>query len=192
MSDSHTQVTTAHDIRSISETEFYQYFEQLYREHVDALIKFAFFRLTDKDRATDVVQDVFVNYFGHLKKVRDSESEHPQGLNHRAFLFRSVRNAIIDHYRSKKNHSLDALLDEGFEIDYDDEAFEAVEVGLDHKHLLGKIKELKPKQQELLYMRYIEDMSVSDIAQALGERENTISVQIHRIIETLKKKYDKA
>ena len=35
----------ASNIRSISESEFQQYFENLYHEHVDSLIKFAFFRL---------------------------------------------------------------------------------------------------------------------------------------------------
>ena len=188
MSDSQTQAADAVDIRFISEIEFQQYFEQIYGEHVDALIKFAFFRLTDREKAMDTVQDVFINYFSHLKKIREKEEEHSQGLNHRAFLFRSVRNAIVDHYRSKKNYSLDALIDEGFEIDFEDEGFEKTESGLNRKHLLTKIRDLKPKQQELLYMRYIEDMPVSDIAQSLGERENTISVQLYRIIETLKKK----
>ena len=90
MSDSQTQAADAVDIRFISEIEFQQYFEQIYGEHVDALIKFAFFRLTDREKAMDTVQDVFINYFSHLKKIREKEEEHSQGLNHRAFLFRSV------------------------------------------------------------------------------------------------------
>lgn len=190
MSDSPNQPADAVvDIRSISETEFQKYFEQVYVEHIDILVKFAFFRLSDKEKAIDVVQDVFVNYFGHLKKVREKTDDHTQGINHKAFLFRSVRNAVIDHYRSKKSYSLDSLLEEGFDVDMDEDGgYTETEQKLNQKHLISKIKELKPKQQELIYMRYIEDMSVSDIAQALDERENTISVQIHRIIETLKKK----
>lgn len=177
----------ASHIRSISESEFQQYFENLYHEHVDSLMKFAFFRLSDKEKSTDAVQDIFINYFSFLKKVRENLDKEVPDLNHRAFLFKSLRNSIIDQYRSKKSYSLDSLFEEGFDLRSEEDVTAGSDTSLTHAHVLTKIKNLKPHHQELLFMRYIEDMSVADIAIALGERENTISVQIHRIIESLKK-----
>lgn len=188
MSGTPTKADAASDIRSISETEFQMYFETIYQEHVDNLMKFAFFRLSDRERSVDTVQDVFINYFAYLKRIREDDAPHALDFNHRAFLFRSLRNSIIDHYRSKKSYSLDVLLDEGFEVHSEEDATYQTETALTHKYVLEQIKHLKPKQQELLYMRYIEDMTVQDIALALGERENTISVQLHRVIESLKKR----
>lgn len=178
---------SALDLRSISESEFQALFEQVYYEHIDSLIRFAYFRLTDRDKAIDAVQDIFSNYFAYLKKVRAEDLQKDQDLNHRAFLFRSLRNAIIDQYRLKKAVSLDSLFDEGYDESSEEDISSDTETSLMYSLVLSKIKLLKPEQQELLYMRYIEDLSVAEIAQAVGVRENTISVQLHRAIDQLKK-----
>jgi len=186
MEDSSKQALKSHDIWSISETEFNQLFENIYNEYVDNLFRFAFFRLTDREKSTDVVQDVFTKYYAYLKKIRDAKSD--QELNHRAFLFRSLRNAIVDQYRLKKTYSLDDLIEQGYdEFSGEEDHFSKTETDIGFKELLKHITLLKPELQELLYMRYFEGMSVSDIAQALNERENSVSVKLHRITETLKK-----
>ncbi|MEN9604632.1 MAG: hypothetical protein RJB39_317 [Candidatus Parcubacteria bacterium] len=181
----------ADNIGSISESDFQKLFESIYYEHVDTLIKFAYFRLTDQEKAVDVVQDVYANYFAYLKNIRENPEKHAEKgvVNHRAFLFKSLRNSIIDQYRSKKSYSLDSMIEEGYETDVesDEDVTSGTETSLTHKYVIEKIKTLKPEQQELLYMRYIEDMTIPEMATALGERENTISVKLHRVIETLKK-----
>lgn len=186
MEDSSQQALKSHDIWSISETAFNQLFENIYNEYVDSLFRFALFRLTDKEKAMDVVQDIFTKYYAYLRKVRDTKSD--QELNHRAFLFRSLRNAIVDQYRLKKTYSLDNLIEQGYdEISSDHEDFSKTETDIGFQELLKHIQLLKPELQELLYMRYFENMSVSEIATALNERENSVSVKLHRITETLKK-----
>lgn len=185
MEDSSQQDLNSHDIRSISETAFNQLFENIYNEYADNLFRFATFRLTDKEKSTDVVQDVFTKYYSYLKKIRANQSD--QDLNHRAFLFRSLRNAIIDQYRAKKNYSLDSLIEEGLDLKAEENSFGGTETDIGFKELLKHISTLKPELQELLYMRYFENMSVSDIATALNERENSVSVKLHRVIDTLKK-----
>lgn len=186
MDDSTPEGLKSHDIWSISETDFNRFFENIYNEYIDSLFRFAFFRLTDKEKAMDVVQDVFTKYYDYLRKARESESG--QDLNHRAFLFRSLRNAIVDQYRLKKTYSLDNMIEEeGFEPETEDEGFAKTETDIGFAELKRHISNLKPELQELLYMRYFEGMSVSDIAIALNQRENSISVRLHRITETLKK-----
>lgn len=179
----------ADNIRSISETDFQKLFESIYYDHVDQLIKFAYFRLTDQEKAVDVVQDVYSSYFAYLKNIRENPEKHAHTgeLNHRAFLFKSLRNSIIDQYRSRKSYSLDNMFEEGYDLHGDEDVGEATETSITHKYVVEKIKHLKPEHQELLYMRYIEDMSIPEMAQALGERENTVSVKLHRVIEILKK-----
>ncbi len=185
MEDSSNQGLNTQDIWSFSETEFNRFFENIYHEYVDNLYRFAYFRLTDTEKATDIVQDIFTKYYTYLRKARDAESK--QDLNHRAFLFRSLRNAIIDQYRLKKNYSLDNLIEEGYDLITDEDITSKTETEIGFKELTKHIAGLKPDQQEILYMRYFEGMSVSDIATALNQRENSISVKLHRITESLKK-----
>lgn len=188
MSDSSKQGLDTQDIWSISETEFSKLFESIYYEYIDNLFRFALFRLTDREKSIDVVQDILTKYYVYLKKLRSDESlKDTQTLNHRAYLFRSLRNAIIDQYRLKKNFSLDHLVEEGYDIQSEEDITSITSTELSFKHVLGHINMLKPELQELLYMRYLEGLSVSDIALALQERENSISVKLHRVVDTLKK-----
>lgn len=195
MKEDHTHISHMNDsykdIWSISDSEFKKLFEHIYYEYIDSLYRFAYFRLSDVEKATDLVQDVFIKYFAYLQKLRQGEKQEGRAdLNHRAILFQSSRNAIIDHYRVKKSYSLDALIEEegGDDILASDEDITSkTETDIDFKHLKSHIVKLKPEQQELIYMRYFEGLSVSEIALALNERENTISVKLHRIAEALKK-----
>lgn len=180
MKDSNT------DIWSISDTDFKKYFEQIYYEFIDSLYRFAYFRLSDADKATDIVQDVFIKYFAFLQKLRDSDTK--KDLNHKAFLFQSLRNAIIDQYRSKKTYSLDNMItEEGYDILSEEEIGSATETHIDFKALVKHIVKLKPAHQELIYMKYFEGLSLTEMSLTLNERENTISVKLHRITESLKK-----
>lgn len=195
MKEDHTHISHMNDsykdIWSISDTEFKKLFEHIYYEYIDSLYRFAYFRLSDADKATDLVQDVFIKYFAYLQKLRlKTGEENRVDLNHRAILFQSSRNAIIDHYRSKKTYSLDVLIDEEGSDDLlisEEDITSRTETDIDFKQLTTHIVKLKPEQQELIYMRYFEGLSVTEIALALGERENTISVKLHRVAESLRK-----
>lgn len=195
MKEDHTHIShmndSQKDIWSISDAEFKKLFEHIYYEYIDSLYRFAFFRLSNTEKATDLVQDVFIKYFAYLQKLRQADKKEGQAsLNHRAILFQSSRNAIIDHYRVKKNYSLDALIEEeGNEelLSSDEDITIKTETEINFKHLKKHIVKLKPEQQEMIYMRYFEGLSVTEIALALSERENTVSVKLHRITESLKK-----
>lgn len=195
MKEDHTHISHMNDsykdIWSISDTDFKKLFEQIYYKYIDSLYRFAYFRLSDTEKATDLVQDVYIKYFAYLQKLRDSPQEEGRiNLNHRAILFQSLRNGVVDQYRLKKNYSLDALIDEEGADDLlasDEDITSSTETDINFKELTKHIVKLKPAQQELIYMRYFEGLSVTEISLALNERENTISVKLHRIAEVLKK-----
>lgn len=179
------------DIWSISDTDFKKYFEQIYYEFIDSLYRFAYFRISDVDKATDIVQDIFIKYFAYLQKLRDGDIK--KDLNHRAFLFQSLRNAIIDQYRMKKTYSLDHMIsEEGYDMHSEEDISANTETYIDFKALTQHIVKLKPAYQELIYMRYFEGLSLTEMSLTLNERENTISVKLHRITESLKKAMDQS
>ena len=190
MKEDHTHMKDSNtDIWSISDTDFKQYFEQIYYEFIDSLYRFAYFRISDTDKATDIVQDIFIKYFAYLQKLRDGNIQ--KDLNHRAFLFQSLRNAIIDQYRMKKTFSLDHMIsEEGYDIHSDEDISSATETAIDFKALTQHIVKLKPAHQELIYMRYFEGLTLTEMSLTLNERENTLSVKLHRITEALKKSID--
>jgi RNA polymerase sigma-70 factor (ECF subfamily) len=55
------------------------------------------------------------------------------------------------------------------------------------REMLG---ELPDHHREVVVMRFIDGFTPSEIAEVTGERENTVSVRIHRALLKLKKAYE--
>lgn len=176
-------------LKSLSKIEFNNYFENIYNENIDQIYRFTLFRVSDKEKAIDIVQDVFFKYFKYLTDSIEDEKE--IDFNHKAFLFKTTRNTIIDHYRKKQTQSLDDLLDNGYEYSSDEDISHDTGVEIDYKQVVKSLKDLDLNSQELVYMRFIEGLSLADISEVTGQKENTISVKIHRILEKLKQRYEK-
>ncbi len=154
-------------------------FKETYDAHADALFRFAFYKLSDREKAKDVVQDTFVKVWEYM--AADGEIG-----NMKALLYKIATNAIIDNYRKKKEMSLDSLLEDGF--DPNDQAHSGNSI-IDESEadlVIKAIHGLEDEDRTLLLMRYIDGLSVKEIALATGQRENTVSVRIHRALKTLK------
>ena len=85
-----------------------QNFIKSYDNHSDELFRFAYFRIRNRDLAKDLVQESFIRVWNYIADGKEIE-------NFRAFLYRTLRNIIVDESRKKKPISLDALQDEGFD-----------------------------------------------------------------------------
>lgn len=149
-----------------------------YEQHADAIFRHCLFRVYDRERAKDLMQETFFKTWSYL-----AEGEKIDNL--RAFLYRTATNLIIDESRKKKSLSLDELLEEGFSpADY---SHEAMEIASSAKEIMWIVDELEPTSREVLLMRYINELSPKEIGSLLGESENTISVRIHRALKKAQK-----
>ncbi len=156
-------------------------FEKIYHEFADAIFRYLYFKLANRERAKELTQDVFSNFWQYLQK--GNAVEHPK-----AFLYRSAANIFINEIRKgNKEISLNQLLDTGFDIP--DQKANVSEIVFQNE-VLEKIRSIDPQYRDVLLMRYVEGMQVQEIAQILNRKENTVSVQIKRGLEKIKKIYD--
>ena len=138
----------------------------------EAIFRHLFFRLSDRERALELVQEVFLRVWQTL--IRGEKVE-----NMRAFLYRIAHNLIIDEYRKTKSPSLEALNEEtGFEPAGSDEDDLVAE--LEGAEIVAQLHLVPTPYREALIYRYVDDLPVKEIATLLGETENVISVRIHR------------
>lgn len=152
---------------------------EAYDAHADILFRHCYFKLSDREAALDVTQETFTRVW---ERILDNE----EIKNMRAFLFRIANNLIIDRYRKKKTYSLDALRDDGFDIA--DESPRLADM-LDGKRALALVKTLESSYRDVIILRYVDDLSLSEIADILNLTENAISVRIHRGIKQLQALY---
>lgn len=162
-------------------------FLEAYNSYSDAIFRFCFFKLNDRELAKDLMQETFT-------KVWLSTSKQDIHINNiKALIYKIAGNLIIDEYRKRGRRetvaSLDILHDEdGFDPSFDDA--ESVRDIIDGKEAIKLISKIREPYGESVLMRYVQDLSISEIAEITGETENTISVRIHRGISILKKLYN--
>ncbi|MDB5259090.1 MAG: polymerase sigma-70 factor, subfamily [Candidatus Taylorbacteria bacterium] len=157
-------------------------FIDLYAKEADAVFRFCLMRTSNRDVARDLTQEAFTKIWTSMQDGIDIQ-------NMRAFVFKVSRNLLIDWYRKKKPSSLDAMADEDIHGEIalvEDGAEMAAEMSAEARFLIAKIGELEPAYQQVVYLRFVEDLKPQEIADALGESVNVISVRITRGIEKLR------
>lgn len=155
-------------------------FLQVYEANNDALFRYCYFRVYDRERARELTQETFMKAWEYLSRTGKKIE------NLRAFLYKIAINLIIDESRqkSKKTISLDVLHEEGFDPGEDHTQDWKKEI--DNRAVLEAIEQLDEKYREVVWMRYIQELSVKEIAQALNDNENNVSVKIHRGLTQLR------
>ncbi len=100
-----------------------------------------------------------------------------------------LNNLIVDEYRKRKPVSLDALTEKGFDPSADDSSSEKLFNTIDGKALSLLIQQLPEAYRKIMKMRFIQDLSLKEIAILTGQTKNNIAVKIHRGIEKLRVLY---
>lgn len=152
-------------------------FLKLYDEVAEPLFRHCFFRVSSREIAEDLTQEAFMRVWNYLAAGNALE-------NPKAFLYRVAGNLVIDHYRKRKESSLEALAEEGYDPKGDDA--DSILEYASGKQALRLLADLEPQYREILTLRYVSDLSIADIAEVIGQSENVVSVRIHRGIQKLK------
>ena len=169
--------------------EFYSRFVGLMRSVVR---KYA--GLSPED-VEDITQAAFLSLTTGLTKY-DFEQSLPR------FVSVITERVLIDEYRRVRAAKRDAEIRASAYADVADEADESAgqQVELQDTRMeraeqislvRGCIQELDPKCRELITLRYFRELAFNDIADMLGETENTVTVQTRRCLDRLRAKcYD--
>ena len=131
----------------------------------------AFFKLSNHGMGEDLVQETFIKTWSYL--VRGGKIEIMK-----AFLYHVLNNLIVDEYRKRKTTSLDVLLDKGFEPGAS--RSENLSNILDGKSALLLIQRLPVAYQHIMRMRYVQNLSLEEMALITGQSKNALAVQAHR------------
>ena len=126
-----------------------------------------------RDLAEDIAQETLVRVCGRWRQVRDAVS--PSAWAHRVAF-----NLAKSHGRREATwlRLRSRALPKGFgQVEHDDA--EAVSVR-------AAVAALPPAQRRAVILRYFADLSIRDVATAMGCPENTVKTHTRRALETLR------
>lgn len=131
--------------------------EALYRQHSAALLLFAIAVCGDRGRAQDALQQVFLNLLedGKLREIADA----------RAYLFASVRNAILNEVKTRSR---------GVELEEDSAWFEPPDRDYAAElNLRRALHELPDEQREVVVLHVWAELTFAEIGEVLQISANT-------------------
>lgn len=155
-------------------------FIRAYDEYADAIFRYCYFRVYDRERAQELMQETFTRSWEYVRNGN-------QVGNLRAFLYRVAHNVCVNDAVRPKSFSLEEM-QEVAGYDPADTTARSPEEDAELSLLITHLRTLRPKDQELLTLRYMNGLPVTEIAELMGESANTISVRIKRALEELRKK----
>jgi len=154
--------------------------EALIQQHQTAVFRLAFLMLGTADEADDVAQETFIRAFRMLDRFDPTRPLRP-------WLLRITSNLARNHHRSIGRH-LEAL-----------KRFHQSEIEVQHvsaerenwQHMEAQalwqaVRRLSSADQQMIYLRYFLELSVSEVAETLNIAPGTVKSRLHRALSRLR------
>ena len=145
-----------------------------------AVYRFVRFHVDSADTADDITADVF------LRVLEGGSAYDPERGEARAWIFSIARNALRDHFRRlrvRRQVNVSALRDIAADAPSAEERLlRQEEVG----RLLQTVQRLRPADRDLLALRYGSELTVPQIGEVLGLRENAVRTRLCRAVSRLR------
>ncbi len=169
---------TIKDFVSRSQRGDKEAFGELYDIYLKPIFRYVYFKVGNREDAEDLTEQVFLKAWQYIDKYNSKKSFFS------SWLYIIAKNQVIDHYRqNKKNIELEDWLKE---THIQPEGQAKVEQELLQKKIFKKIKKLPEKQQEIIILKFFENLSNKEIAKIVNKPEGAIRILQYRALKKLK------
>ena len=134
-------------------------FENLFKRHYSSLHQYGYKLTGDASVVDDCLQEMFLYIFEKRHKLGEVKYV-------RAYLFKSFRRLLLRTMRNRQKLVYVSLNDSWKVVPNELEMIETQEI--QRKYLVKLINELSPREREMIYMRYYNDLSIQEIAEVLS------------------------
>jgi len=156
---------------------------QLYQMYAPKLLNSITRQISSSQDAEDILIDTFVAALESTTFASLTEQQQ------QAWLWRVVRNKVIDVYRRTRHYTSLNSDDDRF---IEDSMFGPEQMSIrqeEDENLVSLLKQLSPLQQRVLYLRFGEDLRCAQIASLVGKRESSIRSLLSRTFNLLRHHY---
>lgn len=149
-----------------------------YEQHAPAIRMWLLARTLDADIADDLLSAVFESALRRQSRYED------RGIPVSAWLYRIAHSRLVDYYRSERRRRHDVSLDVCYLSD--DGGVDRVEQRIDTAPIYAGLPRIAPRYQAVLRLRFVEDRSLSETAEALNLTRAGVKALQHRAIAALR------
>jgi RNA polymerase sigma-70 factor (ECF subfamily) len=159
-------------------------FEELYEKYHHDIFNFLFYMVRNREQAEDLVQEVYIKVLRSYKRFKGESSE-------KTWLLSIARHVAIDFFRKQKSRRRKIL----GKLDWSEEQLgdgqllpEEIAIQKEEIQLLYRcLERCTIDQQLVIVLRFIQSLSITETAEALGWTESKVKTTQHRALKVLKK-----
>lgn len=153
----------------------------IYERYAAAIYRYIYYRVCDNELAEDLRAEVFLRMLEGIHRYED------RGWPLSAWLYRIAHDRTVDSLRRRRSRAQLSLecwngVSEGPE--------QAVNVRLDCEEIRQVITRLTDDQRRVIQMRFMQEMSVQEVARELGRTEGVVKALQHRGLQTMARHLD--
>ena len=159
-------------------------FSYLYEKNVTRIYNYVYYRIGSATDAEDLTSRVFYRAFGHINGYVE------KGVPFSAWLYRIAHNLIANWHRDslrRKEVPLEDHLDLPVHAAQPEKLLEKNQ---ETELLLKAIRRISADRQQLILLKFLEDLSNAEIAQIMGRSEGAIKSLYHRALLALREEME--
>ena len=127
--------------------------------------------VNDNNLAKDVYQDVFLNIYKNIRHFSFKSDFY-------TWIYRITVNTALSFIKKEKKHLAEEVMEDSKKIDFKDK--------LEIEDILTEANQLPEKQKIVFFMRFQNDLKISEIASALDLDIGTVKGYLSRSIKRIK------
>ena len=155
-------------------------FGELYERYTERIFNYVYYRTGNVHDAEDLTARVFQRAMNHIHNYTD------RGVPFSAWLYRIAHNLVANWHRDrsrKQEIPIDDLPVLPAKGDHPETTLVRTE---EQDALLRLIRRLPPERQNLLILKFVENMSNAEIGQIMGRSEGAVKSLYHRTLLSLR------
>jgi len=184
-----TTLTTALKVPSglAADSISYASFDEMMRQHQKRVYRVILLLVKDRDAADTLTQECFLRAYQKISQFRGE-------CRIETWLIRIAVNLVRDHGKSRRTSFWRRLV--GLEAEHANVADRSTPGHSPERVLLARselqavwsaVDFLSPQQREVFLLRFVEDLSLAEIAEVLGVRVGSVKAQLFRALGSVRK-----
>jgi RNA polymerase sigma-70 factor (ECF subfamily) len=155
-------------------------FGMLYERYIDRIFNYVYYRTGNLHDAEDLTARVFQRAMNHIKNYTD------RGVPFSAWLYRIAHNLVANWHRDRSRRQEIPINDVPILPSKGDHPEKNLVRSQEEDSLLRLIRRLPPERQNLLILKFVENMSNAEIGAIMGRSEGAVKSLYHRTLLALR------
>lgn len=155
-------------------------FSFLYELYVNKIFSYIFYRTGSTNDAEDLTARVFQRAMNHIQRYTN------KGVPFSAWLYRIAHNLVANWHRDNSRRQEVPIDDQPYLVMAGDQPERQIVRNQEVDRLIRVIKELSPERQQLIVLKFVEQLSNAEIAVIMSKSEGAIKSLYHRTLLELR------